>query len=238
MKTITAIIKKELKSYFNSPVAYIFITVFLILSSWIFFRTFFFNNQASMRNFFSLMPFLFLFIIPAITMRLWSEEKKLGTLEVLMTLPVKDIDVVIGKFLGTLIFLFIMLVLSLPVAIIVVSLGKVDLGAIMTGYLGLLLMGAAYISIGLFVSSFTKNQIISFIVAIAISFFLLVIGQEIVTYFVPQQLVPLLQYIGLSKHFDSIMRGVIDSRDIIYYFSITSIFLYLNAKVIEKWKSS
>jgi len=208
------------------------------MSSWLFFRTFFIDGQASMRTYFSIIPWIFLFIIPAITMRLWSEEKKLGTIEILMTLPVKDYDVVIGKFLGSLSFLIIMIALSFPIPILVLSLGNADLGVIVSSYLGTIFLGASYLAIGLYVSSFTKNQIISFIVAIALSFFLFILGEDIVTYFVPQTLVPVVQYLGLSKHFDSIIRGVLDTRDIIYYLSIIGLFLYLNVRSIAKWKAN
>lgn len=238
MSTIKAIIKKELRTYFNSPVAYIFITVFLVISSWLFFRTFFLNNQASMRAMFALMPWLFLFIIPAITMRQWAEEKKLGTIEVLMTLPVTNSEVVLAKFFGSLAFVAIMLTLTMPTALIVILLGDADLGVILSSYLGSLLLAATYLAIGLFVSSFTRNQIISFIISIAISFGLFIVGENIVSYFAPQTLIPLFQYLGLGTHFNSIARGVIDSRDLIYYLSVISIFLYLNARTIEKWKSN
>ncbi|OGJ49552.1 ABC transporter [Candidatus Peregrinibacteria bacterium RIFOXYB2_FULL_32_7] len=233
MPTIIAIIKKELQSYFNSPVAYIFITVFLVLSSWIFFRTFFLNGQASMRAYFSLLPWIFLFIIPAITMRLWAEEKKSGTIEILMTLPVKNYEIVLGKFFGSLVFLSLMLILTFPIPIIILMLGSADIGVIFASYLGTFFLGASYLSIGLFVSSFTNNQIISFIISIALCFALFIIGEEIVSFFVPQILVPLVQYLGLGTHFDSIVRGVVDSRDIIYYLSVIGISLYLNTRTIQ-----
>jgi ABC-2 type transport system permease protein len=191
-----------------------------------------------MRKFFNVLPWIFLFLIPAITMRLWAEEKKLGTIEGLMTLPVKDYEVVLGKFFASLIFLGIALFLSLPIAIIIALLGNTDFGVIIASYIGAILLGAAYLSLGLFISSFTKNQIIAFIVSIAVSFALFIVGEDIVAYFVPQILVPFVQYLGLGIHFNSIIRGVLDSRDIIYYISIITLFLYLNTYTIEnnKWK--
>ncbi|MBI2463348.1 ABC transporter permease [Candidatus Peregrinibacteria bacterium] len=233
-----ALIKKELRSYFNSPIAYIFITVFLVLTGWLFFRSFFIANQASMRDWFSLLPWIFLFLIPAVTMRLWAEEKKLGTFEVLMTLPVKDFEVVLGKFLASFIFLAIALVLTLPIPLIISFLGSPDKGVIFAQYLSALLLGGAYLAIGLFVSSATSNQIIAFILAVSISFFFLIIGEPIVLYVIPSLIAPLFQYLGLGAHFESMGRGVIDSRDFLYYLSMIFLFLFLNMKNIEsrKWK--
>lgn len=234
MLAILALTKKELKIYFNSSIAYIFIIVFLVVSSWFFFRGFFIFDQASQRGFFGLLPWIFLFLIPAVTMRLWSEEKKMGTLETLMTLPVTETQVVIGKFLASFIFLLLTLVLSLVLTVLLAYLGEPDLGVIWASYLGALFMGSAYLAIGLWVSSFTENQIISFILAITISFAMLIVGENIVTMALPQWIVPILQYLGLATHFNSIMRGVIDSRDVIYYLSVIGFFLYLNVLNIKK----
>lgn len=238
MKHILAIIKKELRLYFNSPMAYIFITVFLVLSSWLFFRQLFIGNQATMRDYFTLMPWIFLFLVPAITMRLWAEEKKSGTLEVLLTFPVKDYEVVLGKFFSSLIFLGISLGCSLILPLIVMYIGDPDIGVIFTSYIGTLLLGGAYLAIGLWVSSVTDNQIVAFIIAIAISFLFLIVGEPIVTFFIPNFFVPIFQYLGLNTHFMSIARGVLDSRDIVYYVSFIFFFLYLNMSSIEsrKWK--
>lgn len=233
-----ALIKKELRSYFNSPIAYIFITVFLVLTGWLFFRTFFIANQASMRDYFTILPWIFLFLIPAVTMRLWAEEKKLGTFEVLMTLPVKDYEVVLGKFIASFLFLAITLLLTLPIPLIVLFLGSPDKGVIFAQYLSALLFGGAYLAIGLFVSSMTSNQIIAFIFAVSISFFFLIIGEPIVLFVIPNALAPIFQYLGLGVHFESMGRGVIDSRDLLYYLSIIFLFLFLNMRNIEsrKWK--
>jgi ABC-2 type transport system permease protein len=146
MRNIAAIFSKELKSFFNSPIAYIYTTVFLVFVSWFFFRSFFVFGQADMRLFFSILPWVFLFLIPAITMRLWSEERKLGTLEILMTLPVRDYQVVAGKFLASLTFMAFSLALTFPVVLTVSLLGNPDPGPIIGGYLGAILMGAAYLA--------------------------------------------------------------------------------------------
>jgi ABC-2 type transport system permease protein len=233
MNTILTIAKKELKSFFNSPIAYIFLCVFLISSSFLFFWDFFLRNQASMRGFFAWLPILFLFIIPAISMKMWSEEKKMGTIELLMTMPVKDSHVVLGKFLACFTFLAIAVFLTFPIVLTVNYLGAPDYGPIIGGYIGTLLMGAAYLAIGLFLSSITKNQIIAFIVSLAICFTLFIIGQPWITHLVPRTIAPLFNYIGIGTHFENIGRGVVDSRDIIYYFSIIIGFLYLNKLSVE-----
>ena len=238
MTNITAIFKKEFRSYFNSPIAYIFITFFLGISAWLFFRSFFFANQAEMRGFFGLMPWIFLFFIPAVTMKLWAEEKKLGTVEILMTLPIQDYEVVIGKFLASLALLIVTVLLSFVLPLSVMYLGDPDGGTLITGYLGLLLMGAAYISIGLFTSTLTENQIIAFIFGITVCFVLLIIGEDIVLFNAPNWLYPIFSYLGLGVHYSSILRGVLDSRDIIYYLSHIGFFLYLSTLSVEsrKWR--
>ena len=159
-KTIYTLFKKELMAYFNSPVAYIFIGVFLVVGNWLFFKNFFLIGEASLRSYFEFLPWIFLFMSPAITMRLWSEEKKSGTIEFLLTLPVTDWQVVWGKFLGALTFLVISLALTFTLPITVASLGNVDWGPIIGSYLGSLFLGGAYLALGLFISSLTKNQII------------------------------------------------------------------------------
>ncbi|MBI1922879.1 ABC transporter permease [Candidatus Poribacteria bacterium] len=238
MNNIAAIFKKEFRSYFNSPIAYIYITVFLCLSAWLFFRGFFIINQAEMRGFFGLMPWMFLFFVPAVTMKLWAEEKKLGTVEILMTLPIKDYEVVFGKYLASLALFGVMILLSLSLPITVAYLGKPDGGPIIGGYIGLFLMGAAYLSIGLFASTLTENQIIAFIIGIVMCFVLLIIGEDIVLFKAPNWLVPIFSYLGLGAHFSSIGRGVIDSRDLIYYLSVIGFSLYLSVLSVEsrKWR--
>ena len=237
MNNIAAIFKKEFRSYFNSPIAYIFITFFLALSAWFFFRGFFIISQANMRGFFTVMPWLYLFFVPAVTMKLWAEERKLGTVEILMTLPIKDFEVVLGKYLASFALLGVTILLSLSLPISVASLGDPDGGPIVGGYIGLLLMGAAYLSIGLFASTLTENQIISFIVGIGLCFVLLIIGEDIVLFNISSPwLASLFSYLGLGTHFSSLLRGVIDSRDIIYYFSLIGFFLYLSTLRVQMQK--
>ena len=238
MQNINIIFKKEIRSYFNSPIAYIFITFFLGISSWLFFQTFFFSNQAEMRGFFGLMPWIFLFFIPAVTMKLWAEEKKMGTAEILMTLPIRDYEVVIGKFLASFGLLAVSVLFSLGIPISVAILGDPDGGTIVCGYLGLLLMGGAYLAIGMFASTLTENQIIAFIIGITTCFVLLIIGTDYVLFSAPDWLYPIFSYLGLGVHYSSILRGVIDSRDIIYYLSIMGFFLYISTLMVEsrKWR--
>lgn len=236
MKNTHPIFRRELAGYFNSPIAYIFITVFLGLSSWLFFKGFFVVGEASLRMFFGLLPWIFLFFVPAITMRLWAEEKKVGTMELLMTLPVTDTEAVLGKYLASLAFLVMSLGLSFVIPIIVSLLGDPDPGQIVGGYFGAVLMGGAFLAIGLFISSLTESQIVAFIVAVVATFGLFILGEDFVLFGIPEWLVPIFSFAGLGGHYDSISRGVIDSRDITYYLSIIVFFLYLNVKSIESRK--
>ncbi len=238
MQNITAILKKEFRSYFNSPIAYIFITFFLGISAWLFFQNFFLVNQAEMRGFFGLMPWIFLFFIPAVTMKLWSEEKKIGTIEILMTLPIRDYEVVVGKFLASFALLAVTVLLTLVIPFSIMSVGNPDVGTLIAGYIGLLLMGAAYIAIGFFASTLTENQIIAFIIGIVVCLVLLLIGEDFVLFKTPNWLVPIFSYLGLGAHYSSILRGVLDSRDIIYYLSLIGFFLYLSTLAVEsrKWR--
>ncbi len=233
LKTTYVLFKKELMGYFNSPIAYIFIGVFLIVGNWLFFNSFFLVGQANMRDYFGLLPWIFLFLSPAVTMRLWAEEKKSGTIEFLLTLPVTDWQVVMAKFLGALVFMFITLLLSISIPISVATIGNVDFGPIIGGYLGALLLAGAYIALGLFISSLTKNQIIAFVLALVASFAAFIIGADFVVARSPQFMQPTMQFLGLGSHFYNVAKGVIDTKDIIYYGSFIFLFLWLNTRVIE-----
>jgi ABC-2 type transport system permease protein len=237
-KTVYALFKKELMSYFNSPIAYIFIGVFLVVGNWLFFKSFFLAGQASMRGFFDLLPWMFLFLAPSLTMRLWAEEKKSGTVEFLLTLPVTDWQVVLAKFFGSLVFLFITLLMTITIPITIAFLGDIDFGPVIGGYVGALFLGGSYLALGLFISSLTKNQIIAFVLGIVACFTLFIIGADFALMGAPNFLAPIMKFIGLGSHFYNISKGVIDSRDVIYYSSFIFIFLWLNARVIESrgWK--
>lgn len=231
------LLRKEFRSYFDSPVAYIFIIAFLSFTSWLYFRGFFLLGQIQMRDYFFFLPWIFLIFIPAATMRLWAEEKKLGTIEILMTLPVKDSEMVLGKFLASFCFFLVTLALSFPIPLTLFLLGKIDPGPIIGGYVGAALLGAAYLSIGLFISSMAENQIVAFIIAALVSFALFIVGEDIVLFSVPNLLVAPFSYLGLGKHFVALQRGVIDSRDVIYYLTVIGFFLALNMRLIasRRW---
>lgn len=238
LRPIWVLFKKELMAYFNSPIAYIFIGVFLVVGNWLFFSSFFLVGQASMRDYFSLLPWMFLFLAPAITMRLWAEERKAGTIEFLLTLPITDWQAVLAKFFGGLAFLAIALLLSASLPASISFLGNLDWGPVIGGYLGALFLGGSYLALGLFISSLTRNQIIAFVSGVAACFAFFVVGADFVLAGVPQAAAPAMQFIGLGSHFYSIAKGVIDTKDIFYYFSFIFIFLWLNVKIIENraWK--
>jgi ABC-2 type transport system permease protein len=238
MRNILVIAGKEFRAYFSSVIAYIFITLFLAVSGWLFMQSFFLLGQASLRSFFGLLPWLFLVFVPAVSMRLWAEEKKLKTIELLMTYPVRDSEVVLGKFLAAFAFLGVALFLSFPLALTAAYVGDPDWGAIFGGYLGALLLGAAYLAIGLFVSSLTENQIVAFLISVVGCFGLYIIGEDFVLFRVPEVMVGFLAYLSLGTHFESIGRGVLDTRDLLYYTSLIGFFLFLNVRSVEsrKWR--
>jgi len=233
MNTTYAIFKREFKGYFSSPIAYIYLTAFIVLINWLFLRGFFLINQASLRSLFSILPWIFLLFVPAVTMRLWAEERKLKTLEILLTLPVRDVEVVLGKFLASYAFFAFSILLTFPLPITLAILGEPDGGQLIGGYLGILLLGGSYLAIGLFASSLTENQIIAFIIGILLCFILFIIGEQLVLFNLPGFLVPIFEFLGLGSHFESIGRGVIDTRDLIYYLSLIGFFLFLNIRSIE-----
>lgn len=223
--TIKHIFKKEFKSYFISPIAYIVISIFLLIIGWLFFSTFFLNAQASMTRFFSLLPITFAFIIPAVTMRLFSEEMNVGTYELLLTLPVTFRDIIVGKFLAAVAFVGTMLVPTLSYAIFTSFLGKLDWGPVIGGYLGAMLLGAAFAAIGLFASTLTRNQVVAFIIGMVICFALTLLT-DFGLWFLPDSLVKTFQYFSANYHFEQIAKGVVDSRDILYFLSLMFIALY------------
>jgi len=226
---LPAIIKKELDSYFSSPIAYIVITIYLVFTGFFFFKDFFFYNQAEMRSLFQLMPLMLCFVIPAVTMRLLSEERQSGSFEILMTLPVSSLDVALGKFFAGTIFSLVMISPTLIYLVTVVLTGSPDVGPVIGGYAGVILLSAAYTSIGLLASSFTRNQVVSFISAWAACFSLWMIDK--VVYFFPSKL-GFISYLGTDYHFQNISKGIIDSRDVVYFISICVLSLMFTVKVI------
>ncbi|MDP8204805.1 MAG: ABC transporter permease subunit [Candidatus Tenebribacter mawsonii] len=237
MNLALTITKKEIKSYFNSPAAYIVLVIFLLLSGWFFASPLFINNQANLRTLFSIIPLLYLFFIPAITMGLLSREKNTGTIEILATLPIKDTQIIMGKFWASVSLIGVGLLLTLVHFITILLLGtNVDFGAIFCGYIGLMFLGAVYSSIGIFASSITSNQIVALIISFFIIFFLFVI--KFFLMFVPDFMVGIFQFLSIDYHFSNIIRGVIDTRNIIYFVSLIVLFLKLAQASLENrnWK--
>ena len=236
MQAIWVIAKRELGSFFDSLIAYILLILFLGFSgffTWLYGSDIFFVGQASLQSFFNIAFWTLFFFIPALTMRLLAEEKKTGTIELLLTKAVTDRQVVIGKFLSTLLLVAIALLFTLPYVVTLSSIGNVDLGEILSGYLGLLLMSAAYISIGLYASSITSNQIVAFLLSLFIGLFFHLIFEVLAgnsTGFVGQ----LFSTLSLAYHFESISRGVVDTRDLIYFLSIVGIGLLLSELSLAK----
>lgn len=226
------IARREFKGYFISPIAYIVISIFLILSGWFFFSTFFLYGQAEMRNFFSLLPVIFSFIVPAITMRLFSEEFNTGSYELLMTMPVSPVHIIAGKFLAASAFVALMLAPTILYSIFISFLGELDWGPVAGGYIGAILLGASFTSIGLFASSLTKNQIIAFIIGMTICFVLTLIDKML--FFLPDSLLSVFQYLGADYHFQNISKGIIDTRDVLYFISISFLMLYATDLVVRQ----
>ncbi len=223
-RSIAIIYKREFKTFFTSPGAYIIISLFLIITGWFFFASFFLEGRADMRNFFALLPIIFAFSIPAVAMRLFSEEFKSGSFEILKTLPVSDLDIITGKYLASLLFALIMLAPTLVYPVFISTLGDLDWGPVIGGYIGAIFLAGAFSAIGVFASSTTKNQVVAFIISASICFFLTVINQSLV--FLPAFLTGFLQYLSTSYHFSNVAKGIIDSRDIIYFLTLIFITLY------------
>lgn len=227
----TVIARREIGSFFASPVAYIVTGLFLAFSGFLFFSTFFLVNRAELRNFFNLLPVLFAFFIPALTMRLFAEESRSGSLETLLTLPVSAFDAVLGKFCAVFLFTASMLVPSLVYLATAAALGQPDPGPVIGGYAGSLFLAAAFCAIGLFASSATKNQIVAFFVAFAICILLALIDNFLVL--LPAPIVGKLEFVSAGYHFQSIARGIIDTRDLLYFVSLTAFFLGLSVETMN-----
>ncbi|MDX1804687.1 MAG: Gldg family protein [Alcanivorax sp.] len=241
MRNTAQVTLRELRGYFGSPVAYLFMAAFLGVTLFVFFwvDTFFSRNVADIRPLFEWMPLLLIFLVAAITMRSWSEERRSGTLELLLTSPRSDLELVAGKFLGCLGLVAVAVLLTLPVPITVSLIGPLDWGPVIGGYVATLLLASAYISLGLFISSLTENQIISLIGTLLVGLALYFIGAHALTDLTSQSVADLLSSLGTGARFDSITRGVLDVRDLVYYLSLTLLFLTLNVLVLERlrWSS-
>jgi ABC-2 type transport system permease protein len=218
MRNTFAIARREFASYVNSPIAYILVTAYIMISGYVFFRLLFLNKQADMRVFFEYTPIFFSLIVPFLTMRLVAEERREGTLELLLTLPLTDWQLLLGKFLGALGLMSVLLLLTCAFPITVAALGPIDKGVAVAGYFGALLMAGAYIAIGLMASAFWRNQIAAALTAFFISFGLYMLSQLIPV--LPPSLQPIAQGLSIGSHFMNIARGVIDSRDVLYYATV------------------
>ena len=228
------IFKKEVRSYFNSAVAYVVIVVFLAIVGWLYTSSMFLVNVASLRLMFEWIPLVFLFVVPAVTMRLLAEEKKAGTIELLTTKPLHDWEIVAGKFLAAWALIGVTLLPTLVYYITVAFLGEIDNGPVIGGYLGLLLMAGVYVAIGLLASSLTENQIVAFIVGLLIMFAFFMMDKVLM--FIPDFMTSVVEYLGIDFHFSNIARGVIDSRDIVYFCSMLGFTLYLSVVSLERRK--
>jgi len=243
MSTTRALFRRELKSYFATPVAYVFIVIFLILMGTFTFYLggFYERGQADLAPFFNYHPWLYLFLVPAIAMRLWAEERKTGSVELLMTLPVSPWQAVLGKYLAAWAFTGIALVLTFPIWITVNYLGNPDNGAIFTAYVGSLLMAGGFLAIGSCISATTRNQVIAFVLTVVVCFGFLLAGFPLVldlfSGWAPQALVDAIASLSFLTHFESLSKGVIDLRDIIYFTLLIGAFLYANTIVLQ-WKQA
>lgn len=240
---IRTIAKREIGGYFASPVAYVFIVIFLLLCGFFTFMLggFFERREASLVSFFLWHPWLYLFLVPAVAMRLWSEERRLGTMELLLTMPVTGWQAIVGKFIASWLFLALALALTFPVVISVGYLGSPDYGVIFCGYLGSLLLAGAYLAVGCMTSAMTRNQVISFILSVVICLFLILAGWPPVTNLLvrwaPGWLVDTVAAFSVVPHFDGFQKGVLDSRDVIFFLSIIGLSLFTTGVIIRNLRT-
>lgn len=243
MSQALAIMRRELKSYFLTPVAYVFIVIFLVFASAFTFYlgNFYERGQADLVSFFSYHPWLYLFLAPALSMRLWAEERRAGSIELLMTLPITVWQMVLGKFLAAWAFMCIAIALTFPIWITVNYLGNPDNGAIAAAYIGSALMAGGFLAVGAFISAMTRNQVIAFVLAVVACFLLLLSGYSLVldlfTGWAPQTLVDAIASLSFLTHFENISRGVIDFRDIVYFGLLIGCSLYANAIILQLTKA-
>ena len=244
MNGLTTILKRELRAYFATPVAYVFIVIFLVLAgvATFYMGGFYERGQADLEPFFQFHPWLYMFLIPAISMRLWSEERKAGTLELLLTLPVPLSAAVVGKFLAAWAFTAVALLGTLPLWITVNYLGDPDNTVILAGYLGSLLMAGGFLAVGACISALTKNQVIAFVVSFMICFAFNLSGFPMVidmfSAWAPQAIVDVVSSFSFLTHFNSIVKGVIDVRDLVFFATLIAFWLYANVLAIEINKSA
>jgi ABC-2 type transport system permease protein len=243
MRIIAALFRRELQSYFATPVAYVFIVIFLVLMGTFTFYLggFYERGQADLGAFFNYHPWLYLFLVPAIAMRLWAEERKIGSVELLMTLPITPWQAVLGKYLAAWAFTGIALLLTFPVWVTVNYLGNPDNGAILAAYVGSFLMAGGFLAIGSCLSATTKNQVIAFVITVVVCFGFLLSGFPLVldlfSAWAPQTIVDGIASLSFLTHFANISKGVIDFRDLVYFFLVIGVFLFANTIVLQ-WKQA
>ena len=239
MSNILTIAKRELRGYFSSPVAFVFIVIFLLLAGFFTFMIggLFERGEARLQSFFVWHPWLYLFLVPAVGMRMWSEERRLGTIELLLTMPITPWQAIVGKFLASWAVVALALALTFPVVITVNYLGHPDNGVILAGYIGSLLMAGAYLAISAMTSAMTRNQVVSFIVAVVLSLFLILAGYPPVTNLLVSWAQPWfvegIAAFSVMTHFDSIQKGVLDSRDVLYFLSVMGFSLFTTGVIIR-----
>ena len=245
VRHVWTIARRELTGYFTSPVAYVVIVIFLLMTGFFTFTfrlgSFFEAGQASLSSFFTWHPWLYLFLVPAVGMRLWAEERRVGTMELLLTMPVTAWQAIVGKFLASWLFLIIALACTFPIVITVSYLGDPDGGAIWGGYLGSAFLAGAYLAITCLTSALTRNQVISFILSIVICFFLVMAGWDLVTDWlvnrVPAGVVEVVRSFGVMTHFYGFEKGVVDLRDLVYFLSVIVFSLFCNGVIIRNLRA-
>ena len=240
---IRTIAKRELAAYFESPVAYVFLVIFLLLAGFFTFTFggFFERGEASLAAFFNWLPWLFLFLVPAAGMRLWSEERRLGTIELLLTLPVATWQAIVGKFLASWLFLIVALVLTFPMIVTVNWLGDPDNGVILCGYVGAALLAGAYLAISCMTSAFTRNQVIAFILAVVVCLLLILVGfaplTDLLARWASPWLVESVARLSVLTYYDGFQKGVLDSRGLLYFGSIMAYALFVTGVVIRNHRT-
>ena len=244
LSNVWVVAKRELKSYFTTPVAYVFLVVFLLLAGFMtqFLGNFYERDQADLLAFFTWHTWMYLFLVPAISMRLWSEERRNGTIELLMTLPITEAQAVVGKYLAAWLFAGFALALTFPIWVTVSYLGDPDQGAIVTGYIGSFLMAGAYLALGSMISACTKNQVIAFVVTAAVCFFFILADLPFVAgaidAYLPAFVGDLLRGIGFMTHFDGLQRGVVELSSVLFFGSLIGFALYVNTLLVDHLKAS
>lgn len=240
---IRTIMKRELSGYFTSPIAYVFLVIFLLLTGFFTFTigNFFERSEASLVSFFTWHPWLYLFLVPAVGMRLWSEERRLGTMELLLTMPITSWQAIVGKFLASWLFLALALALTFPVVITVNHFGDPDNGVIFAGYFGSLMLAGSYLAVSCMTSALTRNQVISFILSVMICLFLILAGYtpvtDLLSRFASPVVVDVVAAFSVMTHFEGFQRGVLDTRDVVFFVSVIGFMLFTTGVIIRNQRA-